>query len=395
MSLDQSSLLFPAPTRSNKDPSAPRFWPGRTAETTRAVTRILRENNRRFEIFHGPGFHNHAPHTVLSLWALGANERLLHAAYSRASDHLVPQVGKPAIEITKSNWTAHLADGKNYAAYLRFFGNEIQEKGVDRVVNEFMFSQEADEASMGRRVFDRLYHPMIHIGYGLEFNILGTVAEGLAEAAVHPTLPSVPSPDESVSHSLDTLGPQSRLHALDILGHVTKLPKLAIDGNLNLDYVAKAYPEAIKRHGIHVFRLLKQWDLETSTLQQAAEDLAWVVTLIYGVAGRESSLDFNADFAFMHFVTSATFLPNSSNPSNEKYDPAGEWLFSTTKKGSLRQPRISCFSILSNPSPTRVIFALVSTSNRRPPSSPRYTPTKHVDADSTVSHSLSGPAYHN
>ena len=62
----------------------------------------------------------------------------------------------------------------------------LQEKGAGATVEEFVFSHAANFTEGGAglthgmlsRFYARIYHPLIFVGYGLEFGQLGLVAEG-------------------------------------------------------------------------------------------------------------------------------------------------------------------------------------------------------------------------
>ena len=55
---------------------------------------------------------SHAAHTVIALWALGANEEILNAAYRYASSYLLPAFDSPS-SIDEGNWKTHLGDEKS------------------------------------------------------------------------------------------------------------------------------------------------------------------------------------------------------------------------------------------------------------------------------------------
>ena len=146
-------------------------------------------------------FLSHIPHHHLAIWALGANDTLIDAAYK----HDIP-IQRPAIEptvpVTETNFVDHLGDEKYvsrsfvfvahiynhfyrfYSAYLDFFKNQVAEKGTPRVLEEWVFSREVNISSgekqpkMLARLLDALVHSMIHLGYGLEFGLPGMVIEG-------------------------------------------------------------------------------------------------------------------------------------------------------------------------------------------------------------------------
>lgn len=83
--------------------------------------------------------------------------------------------------------SSHSKYASFYRGYVSFFAKQVCEKGVARTLEEFVFSekynfQEGRDAStqpqMLARLLDGVVHPMIHVGYGVEFGLKGMVAEG-------------------------------------------------------------------------------------------------------------------------------------------------------------------------------------------------------------------------
>ena len=73
-----------------------------------------------------------------------------------------------------------------YNSYLEFFRDLLLKRDVTEVLEEYVFSAKANvggpeiegQPRMLNRFFAALVHPLIHTGNGLEFGILGLVAEG-------------------------------------------------------------------------------------------------------------------------------------------------------------------------------------------------------------------------
>jgi hypothetical protein len=83
---------------------------------------------------------------------------------------------------------------RNYPAYLEFFHKQIDAKGGMETFEKFFLSPAANsggkENKKGPRMLMRFmagaFHPFIHTGFGLEFRDRVTLAEGFAQAAIHP-----------------------------------------------------------------------------------------------------------------------------------------------------------------------------------------------------------------
>lgn len=131
---------------------------------------------------------SHAVHHILAIYALGANEELLREGYKNDADRQRP-LGKSPMPISQDNFADHLGDPKYYQAYLEFFSDQLVTKGVDKTLEDYLYSKRANfddraEANGSRqpemfgRFMSGLMYPIIHVGYGLEFGLLGILAEG-------------------------------------------------------------------------------------------------------------------------------------------------------------------------------------------------------------------------
>lgn len=176
-----------------------------------------------------------------------------------------------------------------------------------------------------------LIHPMIHVGYGLEFRLPGMVAQGilyavyiytivltnrvsgLAQASVHAdfALARIPASFfensfissaldqaaarlKSVMLSADAMPGSSGLHTFSILARVLKDPEfgtIADDGEI--------YATSAERFGETLRKLIDQWQIDTTNAQDVErkiEELSWMNVMIYGIGGWQKGQPFNADF---------------------------------------------------------------------------------------------------
>lgn len=61
----------------------------------------------------------------------------------------------------------------------------MNRKGIEAVMDEYVFAGSAQADDMLVRMFAGFLHPIIHLGFGVEFRQPAIVAEALAQAAVH------------------------------------------------------------------------------------------------------------------------------------------------------------------------------------------------------------------
>ena len=84
-----------------------------------------------------------------------------------------------------NNYKACLGNERHYHNFLVFFEEEMDKKGWQEVLNEYMFKGDERADDMLIRMFDGILHPIIHLGFGVEFEQPAIVAEALAQAAIH------------------------------------------------------------------------------------------------------------------------------------------------------------------------------------------------------------------
>ncbi|KAF9555920.1 hypothetical protein CPC08DRAFT_765575 [Agrocybe pediades] len=322
MVLEADDTFFPSPTRQVSSENSFSF-PDVTPASTAAIQRILKDNHLRHHVFfNDKGFHNHIVHTTLTLWCLGADERVLQRSYEEHSKKQRPAFASPHA-ITKENWIEHLGDENFYQAYVEFFKSELEQRQFkcEELLEEYIFSASANfipgakkQPEMLSRFFDNLFHPMIHVGFGLEFSVPGVFVEGLAQAAMHPPTATRMIPQElfeqDVSPSSNTgTDPSStaNVHALSILARVLADP--AFELTSPPENIPSYFSHVVNDHGDAIRKHAAAWTLE-GDLRKKVEELIWAATVIYGVGGLEESGELNADFFLMHLVTSSVFLFN-------------------------------------------------------------------------------------
>lgn len=154
-----------------------------------ATSDLLSINHERWHMFFREvAGHNHIPHAILTTLAMGGGPKELKRAYDDGEGMQRPM---PPVEDQAVNEMSQPASFRErmqildeYPNFLAFFKKEISEKGNWKdVVNSYCFSRTPLADFMLAQLFEGLYHPIIHLGFGVEFNLPGLVAEGLAQAA--------------------------------------------------------------------------------------------------------------------------------------------------------------------------------------------------------------------
>ncbi len=91
---------------------------------------------------------------------------------------------------------SYLGSEKYYHNFLVFFKEEMDQRGWREVLNEYVFKGDERADDMLVRMFSGVLHPIIHLGFGVEFEQPAIIAEALAQAAVHK--------NREVSHLLES-----------------------------------------------------------------------------------------------------------------------------------------------------------------------------------------------
>ncbi|KAF2177950.1 hypothetical protein K469DRAFT_732126 [Zopfia rhizophila CBS 207.26] len=166
------------------------YVPGIGSETADMTSELLQENHEKHHIFFNyAGFHNHIAHHLLSLFALNATPTELRQGWDDNVSYQRPPVPLKQSIVTDihnpKKYKTYLGSEKSYHNFLAFFKEEINQKGWQEVLNEYIFKGDERADDMLVRMFGGILHPIIHLGFGVEFEQPAIIAEALAQAAVH------------------------------------------------------------------------------------------------------------------------------------------------------------------------------------------------------------------
>jgi hypothetical protein len=82
-------------------------------------------------------------------------------------------------------YKTYLGSERHHHNFLVFFEEEMDKKGWQEVLKEYLFKWDEQADDMLVRMFGSILHPIIHLGFGVEFEQPAIIAEALAQAAVH------------------------------------------------------------------------------------------------------------------------------------------------------------------------------------------------------------------
>ncbi|KAH1415568.1 hypothetical protein KXX22_005884 [Aspergillus fumigatus] len=278
-------------------------------DSARAASEVLQEDLEKHHMFFNKsGFHNHIVHHILTIYALGATPDEIRAAYDHNKTYQRPVLPTTQSIVEsmhdKTQFQQHLGKEENFPNYLAFFQQEIEKKGVAVVLNEYLFSGSECAENMFSRLFGGLLHPLIHIGFGLEFDQPAIVAEGLAQTAVHEDWIGqlYLLPGEKAAGGIGKPGKKSLLQILNEIRTDKRLAESVkwADGNKIRDGVLKRAPEEMIRYAAQV-------SVSAEQMEDKLAELLNLVAYFTGAAQRPPK-QVKLDFFLMHCVTSSIFL---------------------------------------------------------------------------------------
>lgn len=126
----------------------------------------------RFFNYTSRGAHNHTPFHLLVEWSLGGTPKHLDSIWDQ-HENVERYAHESPSDITTANVFDHLGDGDYYRAYLYFFSDILLKTPLSSVLEEWVFSSKANfdgkQPQMLNRLVDGILHPMLYLGYGVEF----------------------------------------------------------------------------------------------------------------------------------------------------------------------------------------------------------------------------------
>ncbi|PIA19696.1 hypothetical protein COEREDRAFT_36644, partial [Coemansia reversa NRRL 1564] len=136
--------------------------------TTRkeAIRLCARDHLEHHVFFNNRGFHNHLNHHLLATFTMGGSVKRLQEIFdlNKTMQRPLDQLSNE-ITITFDNYKDHLADEMCYSAFVNFFHEQLENaEDWKSIVFEYIFDPQIFPRAMGG-----LYHPLIQLGYGLEF----------------------------------------------------------------------------------------------------------------------------------------------------------------------------------------------------------------------------------
>lgn len=253
---------------------------------------------------------NHISHSLLTCLGLGANPQDLRDRYQdeAVSQRPMPPLDEELLERLNDPdvFYENICNKVQYQTFLKFFERKIAAEGWKKVAHEYTFSKTKIAERMLASMFDGLYHPLIHLGLGVEFQLPGLVAEALAQAAANDDshLDKMFNRCEEEATKTAT-GPDTSLldlvHKVRASDKIRNAPQWSDLGlKLKAGLVGRACDEFAQVAG--QFKI----PVDEKALERRTAEMISVCTYLAGAAqqnGRKTKID----FFIMHSVTSSIF----------------------------------------------------------------------------------------
>lgn len=275
--------------------------------------RLLQRNHEEHHMFfRDTAGHNHIVHSLLTILALGASPQELQDRYDDGVpiQRAIPDVDNALLEKLADAETFHdtLGQIKEYHTFLEFFKRKIADKGWKEVVQEYVFARTKIADTMLARMYEGAYHPIIHLGLGIEFQQASVVAEALAQAAAHDnsnigTLFLNAESEAAIAYPTAKPKPMIQLiHEVRANDTIRNAPQWSDFGNKMRDGVIGRAGEAMQSLAAQ-FRIRK----DERELERRTAEMISTCAYFAGAAQREGRKR-KIDFFYMHNVTSSIFF---------------------------------------------------------------------------------------
>jgi Questin oxidase-like len=118
---------------------------------------------------------DHGPMACLALHGLGASLPEIERYAARYQQRLSP-LPVPSVRLGPDDWHRHVGLRDSYPSLLAFFGEQLSMLGQTQTLASYL------PPLISGWVLD-LFHPLIRLGYGIEFGVPSEIAAGLAYLA--------------------------------------------------------------------------------------------------------------------------------------------------------------------------------------------------------------------
>jgi hypothetical protein len=275
----------------------------------------------------------------LTLFALNASPSEIQKGYDdNVSYQRPPEPLKESIVEDMHNpdrFKTYLGKEKYYHDFLVFFQKEIAAKSWQNVLNEYLFANDDRANDMLARLYAGFLHPIIHLGFGIEFQQPAIMAEALAQTASHDNwmAPLFLGCEQAVEANRGKDRPRKTI--VQLLEEARSNDKLHNaphweDGNKIRDGIMKRAPE-------EMIKLASQYTIGEDELEEKTAEMINAAgkshtlhgcidslppAVYYSGAAQKPPHQVKFDFFYMHCVNSSIFFSNFLSTANAFLTPS-------------------------------------------------------------------------
>ncbi|KAI9502930.1 hypothetical protein GGI25_003203 [Coemansia spiralis] len=281
--------------------------PGVDSKTHKEATRLCaRDYLEHHVFFNDRKLHNHLNHHLLAVYSMGASAERLQGIFD--GNRLIQRPSLPThetITIDATNYINYLSQENYYPDFVRFFHKELDAAGDGwhSVVAKYMF-----EPHIFPLVLNGLLHPLIQLGYALEFESKAIAAAALAQTCIHGnSYKKLYTPEFFSEIQASFAGGNyqclSILEIFDRMRNERTDMKIPFGDDIFTDENRTVSEKLAVKYA-------KYWivDADEKAISAKYRELLSVVSLWY-IASTRPGYKLLLDFFTMHCVTSAYFLP--------------------------------------------------------------------------------------
>ncbi|KAI9295264.1 hypothetical protein K502DRAFT_303899 [Neoconidiobolus thromboides FSU 785] len=241
------------------------------------MNQIIDENRNNDMIYEGFKA-NHVVHAICSLYKMGASPEILDQYYSSAMIYLEP-LTEDKYDINLENYEEYIAIKDAYTSYLKFFDDQVNKLGTIPALKKYI------PRVLPGFVGDAL-HPLIHLGYAVEFDNPMVAAEGLAYAYSHYLF---------FDDVINSIQPEE----ISIEDIEQKLNKMDINATEREGLFSDALDLVVKKNGCDLAKLASKFGVNVSNIEERSNDLSIGTVEMFGGSYRQNTFD----FFLLHGVT--------------------------------------------------------------------------------------------
>lgn len=275
--------------------------------------RLLMKNHEQYHMFfRDTAGHNHIVHSLLTILSLGAGPKELQDRYDDGTpiQRPIPEIDHAMLKKFSDPEVLFSTIGviTQYHTFLEFFKGEIAVKGWKETVQQYVFARTKIADTMLARMYEGAYHPIIHLGLGIEFQQPLIIAEALAQAAAHDNSNIgilFQSAEAEAGIAYPTAKPKPMIQLINEVranDTIRNAPRWTDFGNKMRDGI-------IGRAGEAMSSLASQFRIKNDEkeLQRRTAEMISTCAFFAGASQHEGRKK-KIDFFYMHNVTSSIFF---------------------------------------------------------------------------------------